>query len=179
MNRYTYMENRHWRVKIAEQEIRAGFVDRLAEYESTGLMPDEIKQQLKEYSAYRYVCGGHSPEEIELAIRTRDGYDKNIDDAFDIIEDALDTLIEVGNGVTDEMLHKLCSRIFILRDIVVNKIGQEGDEDAERSAKESKKDLGEDIGRIKHEFNKQFSGLLPKELLFQDVVITGGNGDSR
>lgn len=68
MNRYTYMENGHWRVKIGEQEIRADFVDRLAEYEDIGMTPDEIADQLELFRAYRHVCKGRTPEFVAQAI---------------------------------------------------------------------------------------------------------------
>ncbi len=71
MNRYTYMENGHWRVKIGEQEIRAGFVDRLAAYESIGLTAEEIEDRLEMLKSYRHVCGGMPPEEIENLVRKK------------------------------------------------------------------------------------------------------------
>ncbi len=136
MNELHFFDSIH--VKLVEGEIRSGFDDRLAEYESLGLTPDEIKQQLDEYRAYRHACGGYSPEAVGLAVRTRDGYNKHRETALEIIEKALDTLMEVGNGVTDQMLHELCDEIFILRDIVVNKIGCEGDAFIEECAERMK-----------------------------------------
>jgi len=48
------------------------------------------------------------------------------DDTIIIIEGILDTLVEVGNGVTDEMLHKQCDYLFAFRDLwMKNKIKQE------------------------------------------------------
>jgi len=38
------------------------------------------------------------------------------EDAQEIIESVLDTLIEVGNGVTDHHLHEACDQLFALRD---------------------------------------------------------------
>lgn len=38
------------------------------------------------------------------------------EDAAWIIEEVLDTLIEVGNGVTDEHLHDACDLLFKFRD---------------------------------------------------------------
>jgi len=38
------------------------------------------------------------------------------DDARLIIEDVLDTLIEVGNGITDADLHEAADKLFIFRD---------------------------------------------------------------
>ena len=68
MNRYTYMENGHWRVKLGEQEIRAKFVDRLAEYEDIGMTPEEIVVQLEMFRAYRHACKGRTPEFVAQAI---------------------------------------------------------------------------------------------------------------
>jgi len=42
-------------------------------------------------------------------------------DAVCIIEDVLDTLVEVGNGVTDEMLHEAADLLFVFRDKWLNK----------------------------------------------------------
>lgn len=163
MNRYTYMENEHWRVKIGEQEIRAGFVDRLADYENLDLEPEEIKRRLEEYRAYRHVCDGRSPVEVELAIRTRAGYKRYRSEAWDILEEAIDTLAEVGNGVTDEMLYELLQKIFILRDIVQNKIGQERDSNVEECAEYAKRVLHKD-------------GWEEAKLLLPNDDTTGGEG---
>jgi 3-polyprenyl-4-hydroxybenzoate decarboxylase len=38
------------------------------------------------------------------------------DDAALIIENVIDTLVEVGNGTTDEELHKAADYLFALRD---------------------------------------------------------------
>lgn len=148
MKRFTYMDGGHWRVKVGEREISAGFVDRLAEYESLALAPNEVKQRLDEYRAYRNVCGGRSPEDVKLAISTREGYDKYRENAADIIEEAIDTLIEVGNGVTDEMLHKLCSKLFVLRDIFENEIGQEGDQFVRQCAEDERKKIPKSLGHL-------------------------------
>lgn len=39
--------------------------DRLRNYENTGLTPEEILDQAEMFRAYRHVCGGKSPEEVE------------------------------------------------------------------------------------------------------------------
>ena len=39
----------------------------------------------------------------------------------ELIEDVLDTLIEVGNGVTDEMLHYAAEQLFDARDLLDGK----------------------------------------------------------
>jgi hypothetical protein len=43
------------------------------------------------------------------------------DDAALIIENVLDALVEVGNGITDEELHKQAEYLFALRDKWFNK----------------------------------------------------------
>lgn len=43
-------------------------VNRLAAYEDTGLTPDEIKDNMEMFKAYRNICGGKSPEEIQALI---------------------------------------------------------------------------------------------------------------
>ena len=37
--------------------------------------------------------------------------------AEDLLEDVIDTLCEVGNGVDDEMLHDAANRLFAFRDL--------------------------------------------------------------
>lgn len=44
MERLTYFENGHWRLDFNGCQYRAGFVDRLAAYEGTGLTPEEAKR---------------------------------------------------------------------------------------------------------------------------------------
>ena len=39
-------------------------------------------------------------------------------EVFGLIEDILDTLIEVGNGTTDEMLHEAADELFRVRDLL-------------------------------------------------------------
>lgn len=43
-----------------------------------------------------------------------------------LIEDVLDTLIEVGNGVTDEALHECADKLFRVRDILNSKANDDG-----------------------------------------------------
>lgn len=38
------------------------------------------------------------------------------EDASILLEDVLDTLVEVGNGTTDEMLHEAADKLFRFRD---------------------------------------------------------------
>lgn len=161
--RYTYMENGHWRVKLGEQEIRAGFVDRLAEYENFDLTPGEMKQQLEILRGYRHVCGRHAPAFVQQAVRILEGYEQYRGEADEIIKEALDTLIEVGNGVTDEMLYELLQKIFILRDIFDNKIGHNCNSFVEECAELAKRTLHE----------KEWREAVP---LLPDGDTTGGEG---
>ena len=39
-------------------------------------------------------------------------------EVFGLIEDVLDTLIEVGNGTTDELLHEAANKLFMVRDLL-------------------------------------------------------------
>jgi len=47
--------------------------------------------------------------------------DLDIYEAQTLIEDILDTLIEVGNGVTEEQLYIACQKLFCVRDCWFNK----------------------------------------------------------
>jgi hypothetical protein len=40
----------------------------------------------------------------------------SVDEASEILEDVIDTLIEVGNGVTDKMLHEAADKLLRFRD---------------------------------------------------------------
>ena len=44
MERLTYFENGHWRLNFDGCQYSARFVDRLAAYENTGLMPGEVAE---------------------------------------------------------------------------------------------------------------------------------------
>ena len=45
----------------------------------------------------------------------------NTEEAKEILENVLDALVEVGNGISDEELHKQCSELFRFRDEWFNK----------------------------------------------------------
>lgn len=62
----------------------------------------QIAEWLKELKSYR--------EDLEN--------DEEFKEIFELIEDILDTLIEVGNGVTDEDLHESADKLFKVRDIL-------------------------------------------------------------
>lgn len=44
MERLTYFKNGHWRMKINGCQYSGEFIDRLAAYENTGLMPGEVAE---------------------------------------------------------------------------------------------------------------------------------------
>jgi len=58
------------------------------------------------------------------------------DEAKEILEDVLDTLVEVGNGTTDEMLHDAANKLFRFRDEYFNEVNR-------RNENASKKVLSE------------------------------------
>lgn len=55
MERLTYFENGHWRLDFNGCQYQAGFVDRLAAYENTGLTPEEVRSLWAEWSAMMSV----------------------------------------------------------------------------------------------------------------------------
>ena len=71
MERYTYFENGKWRVCVGDTEYSGPWVDRLAAYEDTGLEPDDITANMEMFAAYRHVCGGRPPEEIEALVKAQ------------------------------------------------------------------------------------------------------------
>lgn len=60
MERLTYFENGHWRLDFNGCQYQAGFVDRLAAYEDTGLTPDEIKSMQGEHFSGLEMAKLHS-----------------------------------------------------------------------------------------------------------------------
>ena len=59
------------------------------------------------------ACG-----EGELDVPDTNAGDTIMKEVFGLIEDVLDTLIEVGNGTTDEMLHEAANKLFRVRDLL-------------------------------------------------------------
>ena len=55
---------------------------------------------------------------ILSALKYTDDIDAPAKEVFGLIEDVLDTLIEVGNGTTDEMLHEAADKLFRVRDLL-------------------------------------------------------------
>ena len=71
MERYTYMDGGKWRLRAGDTEYSGPWVDRLAAYEDTGLEPDDITANMEMFAAYRHVCGGRPPEEIEALVKAQ------------------------------------------------------------------------------------------------------------
>ena len=69
---------------VYSKDVLEEMVERLAEYEDTGLTPDEIIEHEEMFKAYRHVCGGKSPEEIERLqsenTRLKEALDNQCDD---------------------------------------------------------------------------------------------------
>ena len=43
------------------------------------------------------------------------------EEAFSLIDDVIDTLIEVGNGTTEDMLHEAADKLLVVRDCFIEK----------------------------------------------------------
>lgn len=41
-------------------------------------------------------------------------------EAFNLVDNVIDTLIEVGNGTTDDMLHEAADILFLVRDYYIS-----------------------------------------------------------
>lgn len=103
-------------------------------------MPRLKPEKLKELEKYtkaeiieaigRNYTAGYIVEELLLDLKTIQ-MQKNLSDereadriktekleALLLIEDVLDTLVEVGNGVTDEMLHEAADKLFKARGLL-------------------------------------------------------------
>ena len=80
------------------------------------LTDEQIKKALKEYSE-RYnltYTGKQAKVVLDFINRLQAGNER----VGELIEDVLDTLTEVGNGVTDEQLHKAADKLFKARDVL-------------------------------------------------------------
>ena len=89
-------------------------------------MPDkelngrEIVRELERYSEkynLTYI-GKQAKVVLDFINRLQAGNEK----VGELIEDVLDTLTEVGNGVTDEQLHKAADKLFKARDILSGEV---------------------------------------------------------
>lgn len=52
-------------------------------------------------------------------------------EVFGLIEDILDTLIEIGNGTTDEMLHEAADELFRVRDLLEKSVKEQEESEME------------------------------------------------
>lgn len=75
MERLTYFENGKWRMDFNGCQYRAGFVDRLAAYEDTGLTPGEVHSLWGEWNAMMRVLNsiGSYDRLRELAEADKEG----------------------------------------------------------------------------------------------------------
>jgi hypothetical protein len=72
------------------------------------------------------ACG-----EGELDVPDTNAGDTIMKEVFGLIEDILDTLIEVGNGTTDEMLHEAADELFRVRDLLKKTVKDQEQEESE------------------------------------------------
>lgn len=76
MERLTYFKDGYWRVNFSGVQYQADFVDRLAAYEDTGLMPEGIKAPFTEDAMINLAAQalGVEPSRLrELAEADKDG----------------------------------------------------------------------------------------------------------
>ena len=76
MERMTYFKDGYWRVNFSGVQYQADFVDRLADYESTGLSPAEVRSLLDEWRATTSVFDwiGSYQRLRELAVADQEGH---------------------------------------------------------------------------------------------------------
>lgn len=76
MERFTYKDDRKWRIRIGDVEYSGNWVDRLAAYEDTGLDPEDIKREFTEDTILKMAGAilGVAPDRLrELAQADREG----------------------------------------------------------------------------------------------------------
>ena len=75
MERLTYFKDGHWRLDFGGVQYQADFVDRLSDYESTGLSPAEVRSLLCEWNAMMHMLDkiGDYPRLRELAMADQEG----------------------------------------------------------------------------------------------------------
>ena len=75
MERLTYFKDGHWRLDFDGVQYQANFVDRLADYESAGLSPAEVRSLLAEWNAMMRVLDriGDYLRLRELAVADQEG----------------------------------------------------------------------------------------------------------
>lgn len=75
MERMTYFKDGHWRLDFNGVQYQADFVNRLSDYESTGLSPAEVRSLLCEWNAMMHMLDkiGDYPRLRELAVADQEG----------------------------------------------------------------------------------------------------------
>ena len=75
MERLTYFKDGHWRLDFNGVQYQADFVDRLSDYERTGLSPAEVCSLLCEWNAMMHMLDkiGDYPRLRELAVADQEG----------------------------------------------------------------------------------------------------------
>ena len=92
----------------------------LARHMADGMTEDEAVEFF-EFNQIGAWVGGLTPCFVqtfnqEESPKSRTDKEITREEARSILEDVLDTLIEVGNGTTDEMLHEAADKLFRFRD---------------------------------------------------------------
>lgn len=119
--------NTNTMLAIVEKMPTAYDVDKVvAELQERMIENSDGEYNLQAFDAY--------DDAIEI-VRKGGGTDicvgSNHEEEMLLIEDVLDTLVEVGNGVTDEQLHEAADKLFKVRHILKEKYQQEGENDHE------------------------------------------------
>ena len=75
MERLTYFKDGHWRLDFGGVQYQADFVDRLADYENTGLSPAQVRSLFGEWNAMMSVLNriGSYDRLRELAVADQEG----------------------------------------------------------------------------------------------------------
>lgn len=76
----------------------------MAEYEDTGLTPEEIKDHEEIFAAYRHACGGKSPEEIKALIDADEALKHNVSNI------RVSHNIDANNPITPSFLDMMVKR---------------------------------------------------------------------
>jgi hypothetical protein len=98
-------------------------LQRLAEYEDTGLTPEEIAEHEEMFKAYRHVCGGKSPEEIAVMITKNADLRTDLQTARECNQDMLSKsskLFEVINNLRAELEQVKAEREAAVADLKIH-----------------------------------------------------------
>lgn len=90
--------------------------------------PQYVLKKLEGYdneNRKEYVPGTNVGNKDGKTLTEQECFDEEGEEML-LIEDVLDTLIEVGNGVTDEALHESADKLFRVRDILNSKANDDG-----------------------------------------------------